>query len=429
MSQHSNRHPRWGIILITLFIVGCQENNPKKTVAPVTSATAPPVVISPTGEKTAELRAEIIPMPEPNLFHVSLTWGATDGGAREWILQRESKRTGLKHLVTLEPSHHQYLDTKVAAGEHYIYYLRAGAATEPETRYQVAITIPSDLRIQKIERFESIRDIHRLFLESGSILIPTDNRLAIDVAEIISHGGQIRTFAPEGVLGRQSGGRTGALISIRAKRAVGELTIVSEGQDGTRGLDGTAGAVGAAGAPGAPGELEFGGPDLKGFIPRDQLLREAQRASDRDPSGKTARIYYRCKHPPSPGLVGSPGGNGSRGHDGARGGDSGRLIVDIESASDLQLHRESRASRGGGGGSGGSAGRGGAGGAPGAPDKYGICPAAAAGAEGPAGLPGPAGNAGPDGKIDPYCLRLGESRLGDCVAFESFLRGVPSQTW
>lgn len=393
-------------LVLTTMTPACGKKSDSPTPANPYQAVPPP---RPDGAPRGEtrLRATIKTLAQPGAYQVALDWKHPANDAEVWVLSRENEKQGPRTLATLNKDAWEYLDTGVAAGETYRYFLATLKGAEPQIVATVTVTVPRDFVVAGTQVFRSLKNVHRLFFQKGSRLVTRDKALEIAADEIISDDGVIETFPADerGLQGRD--GLSGGMILIRAKTGAGTLFIESRGQSAGPGQTGNPGAVGESGAPGRPGKSHtVQEPDI--VIYGNTLLPVA-----RLPGG-TRRT---CLEAPTNGEDGRGGGPGGKGYPGGRGGNTGRFYVEIQNASAIQVKPTTIPGEGGVGGAGGSGGPAGKGGIAGLQDVEKICPPAKNGADGTPGARGPDGDAGPRGLVEPFCLKLGSASYGNCDRF------------
>lgn len=251
------------------------------------------------------------------------------------------------------------------------------ASQDPVTRVQELADFPElvirgTLQMQMGEKRTLAASTLRL---DGGVLLTNGGNLSIEVNNLISDNGAIRSFSSPGTAQPGLAGRNGGSINITAHaRISGSLMVDLRGEQGA---DGKAGADGGKGSTGAQGDNAASG-------------------------------TFDCSHGPGAGGRGGTGQKGGDGEQGKPGGSGGHLIV---FASELDAARRVLASpllEGGTGGTGGSAGNGGPGGDGGAGgSSNGWCQGT--GSTGPQGDPGPGGAPGQNGTAgDPGSVNFKE---------------------
>lgn len=230
------------------------------------------------------------------------------------------------------------------------------------------------------------RTIHRLVLEQGAELLTEGRDLEIKVIELVAEDAVIRTFPEDSVASEK--GRPGGLISIRALRSSGHLTIYGGGEKGGKGGNVTDRPRAGKGKDGNPSRTSTRG-------------------------GREERESY-CSTLAGQGGKGETGLAGLDGKPGYQGGDSAKIEVLISQDSALTVRAEHEPGKGGDGGDRGKEGKGGPGGDGG--KKSAECP------EGPVGLPGNDGQPGKNGDVGPVgmklacCVKIGGKTQQDCGA-------------
>lgn len=258
--------------------------------------------------------------------------------------------------------------------------------TELVVENEYALPIPLIQSEQIVLRFD------RLVLGPDSEFITQGLNVRLEVKELISDGGTIRTFKSDQIARPGSDGRRGGNIEIIVHRAVGHLHLVLQGEHGGRGLDGK-----------APDESLRGPQGSKGL---DAIYQFS--------GNSTGPSWHRVRkaNNGAPGGVGLPGFSGGSGF---KGGDSGTALVKVSVAEEFTLSSHKVPGEGGAGGQGGVGGAGGFGGEPGIDKPPGFPRSylqyTVVGGQGPQGPQGSAGESGPGGYEEKICLELAEAPL------------------
>lgn len=252
-----------------------------------------------------------------------------------------------------------------------------------ETFAPADFLIDEDIYLQKHERIS----VNRLyFLNNSKILtngynldlkankLFTNLHIKSDASRMNYSNAHILTNFPNETAKEKEFLR-GSIISIAAKKAIGQLRIAMVGLNGQNGADGMD-ALPNAGLNGAHGKDAVG--------------------SGRPRCDETGcRSAPVCSASPTNGEAGQNGTPGENGQDGWDAGSVGILSVIVEDYSDFRLEVLMRRGLPGKGGRGGKGSPGGIGGNPGQ-DRHNLCVGKAS--RGQNGMPGPAGQDGKDGK-------------------------------
>lgn len=258
--------------------------------------------------------------------------------------------------------------------------------TELVVENEYTLPVPLVMSEQTVLRYD------RLVLGRNAQFITQGLNVRIEVKELVSEGGTIRTFKSDQVAAAGINGRSGGSLELVIARARGDLQIVMQGEAGGKGIDGKEpdeSLRGPKGAPGIPARFAKVGP-LGG---EEALVRRAENGY--------------------PGGQGLPGYSGGRGF---KGGDSGQASIRVADAEESHITYLKNPGKGGPGGVGGAGGPGGYGGDPGrsAPQSYKGPPVtnyAVAGPQGPQGPQGITGETGINGYEEKICHQKGAEEL------------------
>ncbi len=341
-----------------------------------------------SGEGPLKIQAKAL--EKPNQYQVHLSWmgGSTTGD--EWILQREQvSLSRVSALARVPIQTREYTDDTVLAGEKYRYYLYYARGSSQGLHAVMPIEVPKDLEIQGVIPLKSITGIKRLFLRRDSRIQIEGDRFDLEVDEILSDWGVIESFNRGQTATPEKDGRSGSPIFVKARKGSGDLIIRTAGERGGKGTKGIQGAPGERGKKGSDARCVT-------YKPNDPLNSCIQNPTDGERGGKGGR--------------GFPGGRGRMG------GNSSPALITVLESSPLRVQFQVEPGRGGLGGDGGDGGEGGAGGEPGS--NLTCCNAKTVnGAKGETGEKGVTADEGEIGRAMPTCVKLADSRLGDCAYF------------
>lgn len=254
--------------------------------------------------------------------------------------------------------------------------------TELVVENEYSLPVPLVMSEQTVLRYD------RLVIGRNAQFITQGLNVRIEVKELISDGGTMRTFKSDQAAVQGANGRSGGNLELVIVKASGDLQIVMQGERGGQGINGNDPDESLRGTKGAPGIPAFFDSSLAAVI-----LRRAENGS-----------------PGGPGLPGYPGGSGFKG------GDSGKASIRVTDAEEFQITFLKSPGKGGTGGIGGAGGPGGYGGDPGRETTEGH-PAAAVhnytvqGPQGPQGPQGANGQTGINGYNEKICIQKGSEEL------------------
>lgn len=237
--------------------------------------------------------------------------------------------------------------------------------------------------------------IETLVLDLESKLYIEDQKIDLELNEIVSLGGTITTFLEEDAINRYNNtiGHNGGDLKIKTKTARGQINIVLRGMDGGR----------QTSIP----------PEKTSRLPRDPSLDgKCSKSSKSGPDYSNTRCYGKKGHTGEKGKIGEPG---------FPGGDSGTLNLVIENSNDFEINLTYLPGQGSSGGKGGKGGFGSPGGngstvrwtTYGGCGREGPCNAIdhqytfPNGAKGDRGPDGDRGDEGAPGKIMPSEITIG----------------------
>lgn len=256
--------------------------------------------------------------------------------------------------------------------------------TELRVENEYALPIPLVQSEQTVLRYD------RLVIGRNAQFITQGLNVKIEIKELISDGGTIRTFKSDQIAAVGTNGRGGGNLELVIGKARGDLQIVMQGEHGGKGVDGAAPDESLRGPRGMRGR------DARYFTSMEGRVFLNSRAHNGLPGGQ--------------GLPGFPGGNGFKG------GDSGKVSIKVADGEDFQFTYGKSRGRGGPGGVGGAGGPGGYGGEPGieTPPGYNGPPVrayAVVGPLGPQGPQGPTGQVGINGYEEKICIQKDSEEL------------------
>ena len=384
---------------------GLGKPDDKKPAVPVPAAT--PLL----NAGTEALKATLEEGSTPQSFSVTLSW-STDSD--KVSLYRESLSRPRQLVGSFDRAVKGLTDRDLPLGETVTYLLIEEADLGRTSKVQ--IPVPRDMEVKGLLVTKRISGIHRLFLQRDAEVAGADGQLEIDVDQVISDEGILRSFTRDAAASLGNPGRVGEYVVLRARRGAGNLIVLAHGQRGGDGVPGFEGAIGAAGKPGVAATL------VKNYIVKPLRPWPVFELNHPDVLADTAGKrpgefgwnFWECNTPPTEGGVGEVGGKGGNGSWGARGGDAGNIFVQVANPGGLQVFPQSYGGAGGFAGRGGAGGKGGPGGLPGMRDGGELCAAAKTGSTGPVGPQGDLGEPGPAGKGGITCLKMGNAQFGDC---------------
>ncbi len=333
------------------------------------------------GQLSAEIvRIEFIESDEPEFYSLNISWPkpismmkvSIDGQPYSFVKNTNSFQKQVIHSKKIKI---HLVALNAMGGEISSYPVEATAPAD--------FLIDDDIQLQKHERI-SVNRVY--FLNNAKILtngynldlkankLITNLPIKSDASRMNYSNAHILTNFPNEIAKEKEFLR-GSIISITAKKAIGQLRIAMvglNGQDGANGMD----ALPNAGLNGAHG--------------KDAVGSGSPRCDETGCRGAPA-----CAAAPTNGENGRNGTPGENGQDGWDAGSAGILSVLIEDYSDFRLEVMMRRGLPGKGGRGGKGSPGGIGGNPGQ-DRHNLCAGKAS--RGQNGMPGPAGQDGKDGK-------------------------------
>ena len=170
------------------------------------------------------VRFEVIPKETANEYIIRFSWPrSTD------VI--EIKRSGLTKKVA--QSFENEFEEVVQSGRTYQYEFKATNFGSTRATWTKKIEVPLDIILtDRIDYFADKEIVaNRLFIKKGAEVYCYKNRLKIEVNEIHAEGGKLQNY-PVGYqecLPNLTAGQTGGPISIKAKKADGELNITLVG--------------------------------------------------------------------------------------------------------------------------------------------------------------------------------------------------------
>jgi hypothetical protein len=256
--------------------------------------------------------------------------------------------------------------------------LRDKSESEGEQSIAVAELVVENeysLPVPKLQSQQLSIHYERLVLKPGAQFITQGVNAKIEVDELITEGGTIRSFKADQIAPKSYAGRSGGHLELILGHVTGGLLVEMRGEQGGKGDDGplpNATLKGPTGPTGGPENIVFAN------------------------SGPIVAVAAKD------GGVGFPGLPGFSGGEGKRGGDSGTALIKILEGDESEVKVSKYAGQGGVGGDGGAGGEGGEGGAPGQPII--SRPYTVQGPRGPQGPQGPVGPTGPAGLLEKVCI-------------------------
>lgn len=284
------------------------------------------------------------------------------------------------------------------------YLIKLFGATKPEESSGLiaewTVATPRDVLLNQ-DTFNQLTTEHqslrlqadRVFIPEGTLETPTlvtgGKNLVVLTNQLIANGAVLATFGKGDKASLNQPGRSGGVITIKALKARGALTLVMRGQEGGDGSAGQALPRAAQGAQGTKGRSHC----------RSRFL------------GGDPVVACRCLEVPGHGSRGSDGVVGQKGNPGRQGGATGRLNLEIAERpdSDWQFIVLKEAGPAGLPGAGGPGQLGGLGGDIGRLDDARECPTDRShkGDEGSQGPNGPLGDREANGLDEQECLSEG----------------------
>jgi hypothetical protein len=240
-----------------------------------------------------------------------------------------------------------------------------------------------------------VQHIKKLYFTNNSVLTTEGKDATLEVDEIESEGGTLRTFSESDQAPIAHDGLPSGHLHFRAGKINGSFTIEIRGQRGGAGFKGAQGGIGTTGAPNLG---VFNAAWLMGYMV--YVCREDYYNLNRNRCDANSYQECRLKRHPGVGGKGGPGTQGFQGHPGFKGGDVQDSVLEIppENQNVKVIFEPGAPGPGGMGGEGGPGGPGGSGAAitnnsPGMPcDPSPQGPTGDSGPEGPIGPPGFPGN-------------------------------------
>ena len=256
------------------------------------------------------------------------------------------------------------------------------------------LKVPRDLIVRNYDNLINWEkgEFNRVFLDSKNIIYTNGRTLNLETNTLIAFNrARIDTFKPSQKAGKGSKGRNGGVITIKAKKAIGEAYITLRGEQGGDGIEPPS---------------QYNNPNYRG-------VKGPTGEPGEDGSAGRGEFSF-CRKQPTNGGQGGKGKSGFKGQRGFPGGLSGSLLINVDDAREFQVTVSMEKSKGGAGSVGGRGGRGGEGGEPGR-NNTSECKKASMGPEGPPGERGSRGEDGVFGKTEHYCLKLGSENAVICT--------------
>lgn len=317
---------------------------------------------------------------DPGYYEMIVSWPKSvygmklslDGQPYLLIKDNNTFRTQLTHN-TLTKIHLIALNS--IGGEVAVYYVEKISPAD--------LVIGEDLHLNK----DMSIDVNRVFFHNSSRIFTHGHNLNLatnklytnleikpDTVKMQAFDAHIQTYQPKDIA-KDKAELAGPKISIRAKKAYGQLRIAMigvNGKDGANGMD----AIPVGGLNGAPG--------------KDAVMIRGKMICSSDSTACPSEII--CKTPPTNGEPGKKGPQGEKGEDAWDGGSTGVLSVFIDDYSEFRLEVLQRRGLPGKKGLGGKGAPGGIGGLAGQ-DRFRACKGKVSN-----GLNGEHGDKGDDGK-------------------------------
>lgn len=364
------------------------------------------------GKGPLKLRAEAMGQEAPHQYQVHLSW---ESAHREPSVFYIIKRNDWNEGRVVQGDQSFFRDQNVEEGKSYHYQVQMLNGSKNTQVDWVDLTVPKDFVFSAGENLfkGKMVEYRRVFFEEGARVHWQGGEFYLEAGEIISKDAVLESFsASEKVAPVGQPGKSGGLVTVKAKKLTGTLYLRADGQHGG---EGEVGAKGEAGP--------------KGPVGPDTFLRWGDHNSQPQGAHLHRGYYFLCDPPRAPGGPGGEGKKGGLGANGRAGGNSGKIHVEIERVEGGELYFTQRPGVGGNGGAAGEGGDGGEGGDPGKIDwrtftdernddaqheAFHQCQHQK-GAQGPKGPIGEPGQKGEDGYQAPYCLKLGSSKTGNCL--------------
>lgn len=297
---------------------------------------------------------------DPGYYEMIVTWPKSvygmklslNGHPHILIKDSNSFRKQLTHNSAINL---HLIAMNAIGGEVDVYYVERRSPTD--------LVIDQDLYLNK----ETSIEVNRVFFHNSSRIFTSGHNLNIatnklytnleikpDTVKMQAFDAHIQTYQPKDIA-KDKAELAGPNISIRAKKAYGQLRVAMigiNGNDGANGMD----AIPAGGLNGAPG--------------KDAIAIQGKMICSSDSTRCPNEII--CKIPPTNGEPGKKGPQGENGEDAWHGGNTGVLSVFIDDYSEFRLEVLQRRGLPGKKGLGGKGAPGGIGGQAGQ-DRFRVC--------------------------------------------------------
>lgn len=261
---------------------------------------------------------------DPGYYEMIVTWPKSVYGMKLSL-------NGLPHVLIKDNNNfRKQLTHNTAITLHLIAMNAIGGEVDvyyTERRSPADLVIDQDLHLKK----ETSIDVNRVFFHNSSRIFTygynlnlatnklyTNLEIKPDTVKMQAFDAHIQTYQPKD-FAKDKAELAGPKISIRAKKAYGQLRVAMigvNGNDGANGMD----AIPSGGLNGAPGT--------------DATVAQGNMRC----SGDTrCRVEIICKTPPTSGAPGKKGMPGANGEDAWDGGNTGILSVFIDDYSEFRL--------------------------------------------------------------------------------------------
>lgn len=207
--------------VILLLNIGCSEEDfgeKKKKAEPVIQA---------KNIGSNEFSHLIEPTEEPNKYKLLISWPETTNQVEIEVEGKQLKRTRAG-----ETFYSEIFD----GGKNYRFSLTAIQNEFRLFRSTLEVKVPLDVILKGKQEISGLRKIvaKRLYIKKDAHLISYENSIEIEADEIFAEGGTLQNFpwGHQACTPSNWNGLTGGNISIKARRAFGELTIIMVGARG-----------------------------------------------------------------------------------------------------------------------------------------------------------------------------------------------------
>jgi len=205
-------------------------------------------------ESAPPFEATILQGERYNDYSVKLSWN-TEIKAPTWYVYKAKKGEKPAEFAILKGNIFEFTDKTVRPGYSYEYLLAYTENGDFAVYDRKTITVPKDHQFWRsgwIGESYKYNGINRLFFTKNAAPHIGEDNFAIEVNEIVSDGGTLKTFRKGAVAGPQKLGERNptGLLHIKAKRGRGFLKVIARGYQGFKGarydeeyfrLDGTHG--------------------------------------------------------------------------------------------------------------------------------------------------------------------------------------------